>query len=184
MMIALTGTPGTGKTTVCGIISEQYGEKYHIIDLNKLVIDERLYTGRDEKRDSYIADIEKLEKRITQIISMLPESKDIIIEGHLSHFLPADAIIVLRAHPAVLTERLGRKNYPKEKIKENAEAEAIDVVLVESAEINDKVLEIDTTNMKPQAVVESIVSIIGSLKNGKILETYLPGKIDWIEYAA
>ncbi len=184
MTIALTGTPGTGKTTVCGIIREhsQYRKQYSIIDLNKLILGEKLYTGKDEKRDTYEADMDKLEERMKQITSQIPRGMDVIMEGHLSHLLPADAVIVLRAHPVALRKRLGkRKDYSFAKVKENADAEALDVILVESTERNKKVFEINTTDMNPLAVAKSIVSIIESLKHGKTPEEFLPGKINWIE---
>lgn len=183
MIIALTGTPGTGKTTVCGIISEhsQYRKLYSIIEINKLILDEGLHSGKDEESDSYIADFEKLERRVKELISRSQE-RDIIMEGHLSHFIPSDAIIVLRAHPMALRKRLGkRKEYSFKKVKENANAEALDVILVESSERSDKVFEIDTTNANALAVVKSVISIIESLKNKKIPEEFLPGKINWID---
>ncbi len=185
MIVALTGTPGTGKTTVCGIMSEhsQYRKQYHIIDLNKLILNEKLYTGKDGARDTYIADMDKLEKRVKEIISELQKGMDVIVEGHLSHLLPADAIIVLRAHPVALRKRLGKKRYSFVKVAENADAEALDVILVESSERNNKVFEINTTDMNPLAVVKSVVSIIESLKQDKIPEEFLPGKINWIEQA-
>lgn len=184
MIIALTGTPGTGKTTICGFIAEhsQYRKQYLIIDLNKLVIDEKLYTEKDEARNSYNADMEKLEERVKQIISQAPEGMDVIMEGHLSHLLPADAIIVLRTHPVALRKRLGkRKEYSFEKVKENANAEALDVILVESAEKSSSVFEINTTDSTPLAAVKSVIFIIGSLKKGSIPEDFLPGKFDWID---
>ncbi len=185
MIIALTGTPGTGKTTVCEIIREhsKYRKQYSIIDLNKIVLDEKLYTGKDEARDTYNADMDKLHERTKQIISELPQSSDVIMEGHLSHFLPADAIIVLRAHPVALRKRLGKKKYSFSKIEENADAEALDVVLVEASERNSMVFEINTTNMNPLAVVKSVFSIIESFKQGKTPLEFLPGKINWIEEA-
>ncbi len=186
MIIALTGTPGTGKTTVCGIIREhsQYRKQYSIIDLNKLVLSEKLYTGKDAARDTYEADMDKLAERMKQITSQIPPGTDVIMEGHLSHLLPADAIIVLRAHPVALRKRLGkRKEYSFNKVKENADAEALDVILVESVERNKNVFEINTTDVNSLAVVKSIISIIESLKQGKVPEEYLPGKINWIEHA-
>ncbi|MDO9097532.1 MAG: adenylate kinase family protein [Candidatus Methanoperedens sp.] len=185
MIIALTGTPGTGKTTVCGIIREhsQYRKQYSIIDLNKLILSENLHAGKDAARDTYEADMDKLEERTKQITSQISRGMDIIMEGHLSHLLPADVIIVLRAHPVALRKRLGkRKDYSFAKVKENADAEALDVILVESTERNKNVFEIDTTEKNTLAVVKSIVSIIGSLKQGKVPEEYLPGKINWIEH--
>ncbi len=181
MIISLTGTPGTGKTTICGLIQSQYSEQYHVIDLNKLIIGEKLYTGKDERRDCYIADLEKLEGRVKQIIDKTPEGKDILMEGHLSHLLPADAIIVLRASPATLRERLIKKGYSSEKVKENVNAEALDVILVESVQKSSSVYEINTTDMTPQAIVQAIISIIESLKDRKIPAGFLPGKINWID---
>lgn len=186
MIIALTGTPGTGKTTICGIIKEhsQYRNEYRIIDVNKLVLDEKLYDGKDEARDTYEADIDKLEKRVKQEISKNHSDTDIILEGHLSHLLPVDAIIVLRVHPVALRKRLGKRmKYSFQKVKENADAEALDVILVESVERNKDVFEINTTDMNPLAVVRSFVSIIKTVKDGKVPEEFLPGKINWIEQA-
>ncbi len=184
MIIALTGTPGTGKTTVCDFISEhsQYRKRYSIIDLNKLILDEKLYTGKDEKRNSFDADMDKLEMRVKQIIARTSDIRDTIMEGHLSHFLPADAIIVLRASPMALRKRLGkRREYSFEKVKENANAEALDVILVESTQRSDKVYEVNTTDATLLSVVKSVISIMESLKNGKTPEDFLPGKINWIE---
>ncbi len=184
MIIALTGTPGTGKTTVCGILDEhsQYRKQFHIIDLNKIVIGEKLYTGKDETRDTYEADMDKLEERVKQITSEVPQGMDIIMEGHLSHLLPSDVIIVLRTHPVALRKRLGkRKNYSFSKVKENANAEALDVILVESAECSKNIFEINTTDINPLAVVKSVIGIIESVKQGKIPEDFLPGTLNWIE---
>jgi adenylate kinase len=156
--------------------------KYRIIDLNKLVLDEKLYSGRDEKRNSFEADIEKLNERVKQIIATTPAIFEIILEGHLSHYLSSDFIIVLRASPVVIRKRLGkRREYSFDKVKENANAEALDVILVESMERCEKVFEINTTDMMPLAVVKSIISIIESTKSGKIQQDFLPGRNNWIE---
>ena len=184
MIVCLTGTAGTFKTTVCGILGEhsQYRKQFHIIDLNKIVLGEKLYSGKDETRDTYEADMDKLEERVKQVISEVPQGMDIIMEGHLSHLLPADAIIVLRTHPVALRKRLGkRKNYSFSKVKENANAEALDVILVESAERSKNVFEINTKDINPLAVVKSVIAIIESLKQGKTPEAFLPGKMNWIE---
>ncbi len=182
MIIALTGTPGTGKTAVCDFLGEHYRKQYHIIDLNKLILDEKLYTGKDEKRNCFNADMDKLEMRVKQIIARTSGIRDTIMEGHLSHFLPGDAIIVLRASPVALRRRLGkRREYSFEKVKENANAEALDVILVESTHRSDKVYEINTTDATVRSVVKSVISIIDSLRNGMVLEEFLPGKINWIE---
>jgi adenylate kinase len=184
MIIALTGTPGTGKTTVCEVISEhsQYKKEYSIIDVNKIVLGEKLYSGKDEARDTYEADMDRLKERIKLEIRKAPHGLDVLLEGHLSHLLPVDAVIVLRAHPMEIRKRLGkRKNYSFEKVRENANAEALDVILVESVELNKNVFEINTTDKNLLFVVKSVVSIIEGIKQGKVPEAFLPGKINWIE---
>ena len=184
MVVALTGTPGTGKTTVCEFIKEHslYRAKYRIIDLHKLIMDEKLYTGRDESRDTYIADMERLKTRVAELIKQTPVGMDTILEGHISHYLPADVIIVLRASPIALRKRLGkRREYSYGKVKENSDAEALDVILVESVESSDRVFEINTTDMNLISVVKSVIEIIDSLKKGKVPEEYLPGMINWID---
>ena len=184
MIIALTGTPGTGKTTVCEVIKEhsRYKKQYSVIDVNKIVLGEKLYTGKDEARDTYEADMDKLNDRIELKIRKVPQGMDIILEGHLSHMLPVDAIIVLRAHPVALRKRLGKRtNYSFEKIRENANAEALDVILVESVELNHNVFEINTTDKNLLSVVKSVISIIEGMKQEKVPEEFLPGKINWIE---
>jgi adenylate kinase len=184
MIIALTGTPGTGKTTVCEFIKEHslYRDKYRIIDLHKLIMDEKLYTGRDDIRDTYIADMERLKARVSELIKQTPDGMDTVMEGHISHYLPSDVIIVLRAAPVALRKRIGkRREYSFDKVKENSDAEALDVILVESVESSDRVFEINTTDMNLIFVVKSVVEIIESLKKGNLPEEYLPGKINWID---
>jgi adenylate kinase len=184
MIIALTGTPGTGKTTVCEVLKEhsRYKKQYSIIDVNKIVLGEKLYTGKDEARDTYEADMDKLKERIELEVSRAPQATDVILEGHLSHLLPVDVIIVLRAHPLAIRKRLGkRKNYSFDKVRENANAEALDVILVESVELNKNVFEINTTDKNLLSVVKSVISIIEGQKRGKIPEEFFPGKINWID---
>jgi len=181
MIIALSGTPGTGKTTVCGVIRERY-RQFHIIDLNRIIIDEKLYTGKDVERDTLEADMDKLKERVKQLIDGAPPEKDIILEGHLSHFLPVDVVIVLRANPVALRKRLGaRNNYSNAKVKENANAEALDVILVESCQQCEKVFEIDTTEKDVREVAKSLLLIIEALKRGETPHAFLPGNMNWID---
>jgi adenylate kinase len=145
-------------------------------------MDEKLYTGRDEIRDTCIADMERLKPRLSELIKQTPDGMDTVMEGHISHYITSDVIIVLRAAPVALRKRIGkRREYSFDKIKENADAEALDVILVESVENSDRVFEINTTDMNLISVVKSVVEIIESLKKGNLPEEYLPGKINWID---
>jgi adenylate kinase len=101
----------------------------------------------------------------------------VILEGHTSHLLPVDIIIVLRASPSALRERLRSRRWSDAKIKENIEAEALDIILVEAIETNNKVYEIDTTNMSPMQVKDAVLEVIRGT------EKYGPGAVDFSEEA-
>jgi adenylate kinase len=165
MRIALTGTPGTGKTTAAKLLP------FRVIDLNALVRDEELSLGTDPERGCLVADVDSLARRVEELA---PEEDDemVILEGHFSHQLASEAI-VLRTKPAVLRERLSMRGYSEKKIKENLEAEALDVILVEATEWCDRTSEIDATEISPQEVAYLVVRIL----NREI--EMPPGKIDW-----
>lgn len=169
MQIALTGTPGTGKTTVARLLP------YRIIDINALVR-EGLNLGTDPERGCLEADMDGLALRLSEMeIDTGANRGDIaILEGHFSHFF-ADWAIVLRLSPSVLRERLEERGYTQGKIRENLEAEALDVILVEALENCSRVDEIDTTGKTPQDVAELII---------KIIECDMrlpPGQVSWLE---
>jgi adenylate kinase len=165
MRIALTGTPGTGKTTVAELLP------YRVIDLNALIRDEGLSLGTDPKRGCLIADVDALAERIEELAP--DEDEEIVIlEGHFSHQFASEAI-VLRTSPAVLRERLALRGYLEKKVRENLEAEALDVILVEATGWCDRVSEIDATEMSPQEVADLVVGI---LRREMVLP---PGDIDW-----
>lgn len=56
--ILITGTPGTGKSTLCEIISSITGMNY--INIGDLVKKKKLYEGYDQEYDSWILDEDKV----------------------------------------------------------------------------------------------------------------------------
>lgn len=168
MIILITGTPGTGKSTAASRLSKKTG--FQLISINKTV-DASVIIGIDKSR-SKIVDVRKLSTKIKGTLK-----KNAIIEGHLAHLLNfGDIVIVLRTNPKTLKNRLEKKGFGKEKIKENLEAEALDVCLVESLDRHERVYEVDTSEKKRSEVLADIVSILA----GDVSE-YMPGKVDWSE---
>jgi len=106
------------------------------------------------------------------------EPFDGIIEGHLAHLLPCDRVVVLRCRPDVLATRLGPRNYPSEKVAENVEAEALDVILIETLEEHpdEHVIEVDTTDLGVAECANRIERFI----RGELPPSY--GAIDWTCY--
>ena len=165
MRVALTGTPGTGKTTVSKHLP------YRIVDVNALV-KEGLNFGTDPERECLEADMEGLGKKLDQM--GLDSGEIVVLEGHLSHYFADDAII-LRLSPLELKARLQARGYSEKKIMENIEAEALDVILIDALENCSQVREIDTTCRSPHEVADLVVKTIRREID------MLPGDIDWLD---
>ncbi len=175
MLIAITGTPGTGKTSASKILEKK---DYKVIDLNKLALENQFINGKDKKRNSNIVDIDKLNNYFDEFKS----EAVVFIDSHLSHFISkADKVIILRCIPKKLKKNLEKKNWKDEKIKENIEAEILDVILSEATEIHDSsnIYEIDTSEKKVSEVADIIIEL--TEKDFKNIKNYNIGKIDWSE---
>lgn len=163
MKVAVTGTPGVGKTAASALV-----RSIKVVHVNDIVDECGAVVGYDEGRATKEVDVEKVEAAVSNMVG------EVLLEGHLSHLLGVDLAIVLRCSPKVLEQRLAAKGWGEAKIRENVEAEAIDVVLIEAVENVPMVCEIDTTAMDPAAVATSIEEIIsGETKK------YPVGNVDW-----
>jgi adenylate kinase len=174
--VIITGTPGTGKTTVSKIVSKTL--KSQLIALNELIIQKHLYNGHDDKKGYKIVDMDALASEINLILKST--DKQLIIEGHLAHDLGAtdqvETVIVLRTRPSVLRKRLNKREWSDSKIQENIEAEALDLCTFEAVEIHgDKVHELDTSDLDVDEVTEIIIEILNGDKQ------LPPGKINFLE---
>ena len=180
MIIAITGTPGTGKIRVCTALGLEY------VDLNRVIAEQGFYTGVDTERGCLIADLTRLKEYVRKADREL-----LVIEGHLAHFMTPDAAIVLRADPEVLADRLTKKGFPPQKIKENVEAEVLDIILAEAVELCDVVYEVDTTGKRVEDIAALVRAIVDaevedegeSASKNALREKYKPGSVDWTRFA-
>ncbi|MBN1501997.1 adenylate kinase family protein [Candidatus Woesearchaeota archaeon] len=139
-VIIVTGVPGTGKTTIAKEISKE--KNYLYIDVNKLIKKEKLYVGYDKKRACQIVDVNKLCKRLDEVIEKHSKEKGIIIDSHLSHYLSnkkVDLCIVTKCSLKELKRRLKERKYSGQKIRENLDAEIFDTCRIEALEAGHKV---------------------------------------------
>jgi len=165
MIIAITGTPGTGKTTLSKILSKRI--EADIISVSDFVKKSHLYESYDRALKTYIVDEKKLAKELERYIKTEFKDKNVIVEGHLSHYLKkgfVDLCIVLRCSITELNKRLSKRKYSKAKIKENLESEIFDICEEEAREFQKVVVLIDTTNKKANAVASEAYDIIKGLK--------------------
>lgn len=165
MRVALSGTPGTGKSTLSPLLEPR---GFKVCNINVLAESVGAMEEYDSERETWEVDLETLERSI-------PSEDPLILTGHLSHLLPVDLAIVLRCHPDVLRERLRERGWKPSKIRENVEAEALGVITQEALE-RVETFEIDTTAASPEKVVEAVLLITSG--SGR---EYKAGKVDWSE---
>ena len=160
--IAITGTPGVGKTTFC---NHGPWTSISVHDLAK----ENDCLGEIEEDGAAPIDIETLAEKI-----VWPDEDCLIIDGHLSHLLPVDAAIVIRCEPGLLRERLQDRDYTTQKIDENVECELIGLIMAECLDL--PCLELDSAS----GVEAMIASVEAWMTDG--FKPQQPSEpIDWIQ---
>ena len=178
-LILIIGTPSIGKTTISKALTLKIDAKY--VNVGDLVEKYNYSLGYDSKRKTIIADIEKIKIKINQIIESTSK-KFLIIDGHYAaSIVPKNKVnkaFVLRRNPIELKELLKKKFSQNNKIKENLEAEILDVSLIDTLSYPDenKVCELDISG---RTTLDIVNTIIGILRNEKKCEI---GNIDWLGY--
>jgi adenylate kinase len=153
--IALTGTPGTGKSTVARLLS---ASGYSIISVEELAAAAGALDEIDKTDNARPVDIELLLSHLKKSWKSLPQ-EPVVIDGHLSHHLPTDAVVVLRCEPEILRSRLEQRDYSEKKIIGNVEWEILGGAWNEK-ENNSPWMEFNTTKNSVEEVVDDITKWI------------------------
>jgi adenylate kinase len=153
--VALTGTPGVGKTTLSTLAAEA---GWRVVDVKAWAKEQDCVVAFDDEDQAMVVDMD-------QLATCMPQGGRILFEGHLSHLLPVQAAWVIRCDPLVLADRLKARGYSKAKIMENLEAEALDLILQEALDLVPVVIERDGTHRTPTALFKSFSEVpIGKTK--------------------
>lgn len=169
-IIAITGSPGTGKTTLSGQLP---AERFDCFTVEQIA--------------TQLGCIEHQEGDLVITTDSLADwkyegDKIAIIEGHLSHHCAVDALILLRCHPDELGIRLSnRDGYGATKIQNNIEWEMIAGIWTELIDRSPHlpILELDMTNAPH--VRDSIELFISQYENEKTVQESIATAIDWLE---
>jgi len=165
VLVAVTGTPGTGKSSACAVLADR---GYAVVDLDDVARTDGLVVGRDELRQTDEVDVDTLRERLR-----VP-AKVAFLKSHYSHRMDVNLAVVLRCNPTVLRKRLEARGWAEAKIRENVEAEAIDVITQEAVERLSRVYEVDTTALTPAGTADAILGILQGRVDG-----HGPGSVDW-----
>lgn len=158
MRTAVTGTPGTGKTSATERL-DALDDSLAVVHLNDVIRDEGLSTGTDETRDSLVADVDAVERWLDDLSDSVER---VVVDSHLAHHLSVDRVVVCRCHPDELGRRLEARDEPPATVAENEESEALDVILAEAVERHGlgSVYELETTDRTPEEVAHEIGAIL------------------------
>ncbi len=166
LLIAVTGTPGAGKTKFAELLSKEIG--ITAIEVNDIVEAKKLFSGVDEN-GSKIVKMQELKKELKALETRSAESgqKAVLLVGHLLADLKLDydVAIVVRAKLTDLVSRLEARGYPKDKVRENLVSESIDYCGVQAGEKSKETYEVETEKDKHLAA-----SYIKGLLSGKAAE--------------
>ncbi|KAG8458104.1 hypothetical protein KFE25_012764 [Diacronema lutheri] len=124
--LLITGTPGTGKSTMAAQLAAQLPD-FALIELGELIKAKQLHDGWDAENEAYLWN----EDRICDELEEAMSRGGVILDFHGADFFPErwfDLVVVLRANNSVLYERLAARRYPEKKLQENLEAEIMQVV--------------------------------------------------------
>ena len=169
--LALTGTPGTGKSTVAQMLSDG---GCIVVSVESLAEQNSLLGEAAPADGARVIDTDALHDALAPEWESPPEGT-VVVDGHLSHHLPCDAVAVLRCSPEILDSRLTSRGYTAEKVQANCEWELLGGAWNER-EGDTPWCEFDTSHGSVDSVVDSLSNWIA---DG--FKPASPGSlIDWV----
>lgn len=155
--IIVSGTPGTGKTTVAKALAATLGFEY--LDGKAFAQDNQLYESYDEKRECYVVDTPAFLHRLSVTIA----DTDVVVDSHIAHEIApryADVIVITTCERKELAERLRARRYDEKKVADNIEAEIFDTCFIEAQEAgHQKILKYDTSSKTDKKSTETIEAL-------------------------
>jgi adenylate kinase len=161
MLVAITGTPGSGKSHFARMLARRIPDAV-IIEINDVVDSKHAFSGYDE----FSAKVVKLRPLSSAIIKEVGRNKGklVILVGHLFPELAirSDVCVVMRSGLRRLMKILSSRGYPPKKVSDNVIAEALDYCGTKAAERSAETYEIESFRDK-----QMIISYISRIWNGK-----------------
>ncbi|MEK6901404.1 MAG: AAA family ATPase [Nanoarchaeota archaeon] len=141
-LIIITGTPGTGKSTLAKVLAQKL--KYRRVNLHRYY--KQLSVSYNTTKQCYDIDLKKFH------VFMKEQKRKysfLIVDSHISHFLPkrmVDFCIVLTcSNLKTLKKRLEQRKYSSRKVRENLDAEIFQVCLSGATEKKHRIFLLDSS---------------------------------------
>ncbi|GFT05227.1 hypothetical protein NPIL_33081 [Nephila pilipes] len=127
--ILVTGSPCTGKSTICSEICETCSLEY--INVSEFAKTNNLFVEYDETLECHILDEDKV---IDELEDQMKEGGN-VVDYHGCDFFPErwfDIVFVLTTDNTLLYDRLVRRGYSGKKLENNLECEIFQTILDEA----------------------------------------------------
>ncbi|KAK6177423.1 hypothetical protein SNE40_015527 [Patella caerulea] len=154
--ILITGTPGTGKTTLGQELAVRNNLKY--INIGEVAKENDLFEGFDEEYQCPLMDEDRV----------IDELEDTMVEGgnvvdyHGCEFFPErwfHLVIVLRTDNSILYERLEKRGYSGKKLQDNIQCEIFRTILDEAIESYKENIVQELQSNTPEDMEENLEKI-------------------------
>lgn len=130
--IVLCGTPGTGKSTIAGQVSEKTGMRH--VDVSEWAKSNQCLDGWDDARNCAILD----EDKVNNLLAPQLLEGGFLLDYHGCDFYPEELIdlvlVVVVSDTKILYDRLASRGYAPEKIRENVECEIFHTIREEASD--------------------------------------------------
>ncbi len=148
-IIGVTGTPGSGKSTFAKKLSKSIGAK--VIEINDIAIENKFFSKIDDD-NTHVLKIKPLDKYIKKIVNNANEP--LILVGHIIPELTVDfdVIFVIRCPLDTILKRLQKRDYNKNKLRENILSEAFDYCNYNIKKRDCRIIEIESDKDKHDAI--------------------------------
>ena len=164
-LIIITGTPGTGKSTLAQVLETR--ARYIRLDLHDLMdFYPEIVIGYSRSKRCYDIDIEAL-SLVLELILDEHDFETFVLDTHIGHLLPpefVDLVVVMHcSNLKFLKKRLVKRKYHKQKVRENLDAEIFTECLDGAYQMGVPVLVFDTSSKIPiEKMAEKIIEHIKS----------------------
>lgn len=165
--VLVTGTPGTGKSTLCALLSAELGLRH--LDVGAFARERQLLGAYDAVYDCNYLDEDSV---LDALEPVMVSGGGTILDHHSVDWFPerwTHLVVVLRASTHILHDRLSARGYGKKKLDENMQAEIMQVVLDEAKQSYPKIQVLELLNDTVQQQtnnVKVIKTALNKLRTG------------------